>query len=257
VFIATRHDSHGDYVLQALRGGKHVFVEKPLCLTITELLEIREAYAESVQLEPRQLMVGLNRRFSPHVTLIKSKLSDAPVAMTCRVNAGAVPAESWIQDSQLGGGRIIGEGCHFIDLMTSLCGSLPTRVRATAIPDPQQLQDTVSIQVEFANGSIGTLHYFANGSQQLPKEHVEVFQSGCVYTVQDFRRATIYSNGKLEHNKTKSQNKGQAEMVAQLLGRIKTGGPPLIPFAEIDAVMAACFAATESLKTGMPVGIVG
>jgi len=257
VFIATRHDTHGDYVLQSIRAGKHVFVEKPVCLSIDELIEIRQAYAEANKQRPLHLMVGFNRRFSPHVTSIKKKMSDGPVAMTCRVNSGAILGDSWIQDKQIGGGRIVGEGCHFIDLMTHLCGSLPIRVRAIAVPDPNQFQDTVSVNIEFANGSIGTLHYFANGSKSLPKEHVEVYQSGRVFTIQDYRSTTTFGSGKPKLKKSASQNKGQAEMVSQFLTRIKAGGQPLIPFAEIDAVMAACFAAVESLKTGMPVGIVG
>lgn len=254
VFVATRHDTHGDYVLRSLRGGKHVFVEKPVCLNLEQLLEIRDAYAQAN--ESLQLMVGFNRRFSPHVKRLKKQLADGPLAVTYRVNAGAIPGDHWIQDMDIGGGRIIGEGCHFIDLMTYLAGSLPQTVYAQALPDPNHLHDTASIQVGFENGSIGTVHYFSNGNKGLPKEVVEVFQSGQAFQVDDFRSLTEYRGAKPSTSKSSAQNKGQAEMVRRFLGQVVEGGDPLIPIQEIFAVHAACFAALESLKTGAPVKIV-
>lgn len=251
VFVATRHDTHGEYVLQALKAQKHVFVEKPVCLTLDQLLEIQETIAN--QAEPSHLMVGFNRRFSPHVQRLKKQLGQGPLAVTCRINAGAIPGDSWIQDVDIGGGRLIGEGCHFIDLMTYLSGSLPESVYARALPDPDQFNDTVSVQLQFRNGSLGTLHYFANGHKSLPKESVEVFQSGQAFEIDDYRSLVEYRGPKPVRTKSASQDKGQAEMVRSFLRTLSDGGEPLIAPQQIFAVHAACFAALESLKTGMPV----
>ncbi len=253
VFIATRHDSHGDYVQQALQAGKHVFVEKPVCLSMEQLLDIRETHAGLS--EPRQLMVGFNRRFAPHAQQLKQRLGAGPLAATYRVNAGAIPGDSWIQDPDIGGGRIVGEGCHFIDLLTFLTGSQPATVYARAIPDPHHFNDSVSIQIEFHNGSIGTVHYFANGHKSMPKESVEVFQGGQAFQLDDYRSLHEYRVAKPTRHKSTSQDKGQARMVASFLESVAQGGESTIPAEEIFAVHAACFAALESLKTGLPVKI--
>ncbi len=246
IFVATRHDSHARYVRQALSTGKHVFVEKPLCLTPDELSDIEELYARSGE---RQLMVGFNRRFAPHVVHLKRQLSRGPLSMIYRINAGAVPPDHWTQESRFGGGRIIGEVCHFIDFLTWLCGACPTAVHATALPDPDGLNDTVSINLEFSNGSIGTIGYFANGAKELPKEYAEVYGAGLTGIIRDFKTLEIYSGGRTYRKKSLAQDKGQAGMVTAFVERIQQGGPPLIPAEEIFRVTRATFAVLESLKT--------
>ena len=252
VFIATRHDSHARYVRQAIQAGKHVFVEKPLCLNETELEDILQAHQGQDSL---QLMVGFNRRFAPLAVVLKSKLGGGPMAMIYRINAGAIPADTWIQDPAIGGGRIVGEACHFIDFLTFLCGSLPTLIHAAAVPDPDGLNDTVNINLQFANGSIGTVSYFANGSKSLDKEYVEVYQSGQTAILRDFKQLEIHGSRKPFRKKLINQDKGQARMVQAFVERVKSGGPPLIAPEEIARVTQCTFAAHESLKTRQAFGV--
>ena len=247
VFVATRHDSHAAYVKAALAAGKHVFVEKPLCLTEEELNEIEEIH-RTVDGAP-QLAVGFNRRFSPHAANLKRQLGDAPISMLYRVNAGSIPKDSWIQDRDIGGGRIIGEACHFIDFLTWLCGALPRRVHAVAIPDSDGLNDTVSINLQFADGSVGSVSYFSNGARNMPKEYVEVYSTGMVGIIKDFKELEIHSAGKPRHTKTLVQDKGQAPMVTSFLQRIREGGMPLIDPGDIFAVTRATLGVLESLRT--------
>ncbi|MCE7902079.1 MAG: oxidoreductase [Gammaproteobacteria bacterium PRO9] len=250
VFIATRHESHGEYVLKALAAGKHVFVEKPLCVTEDELRAIEHVVGQSAG---GQLLVGLNRRFAPLAVQARIALraGSAPMAMVYRVNAGQIPAGTWIQDPELGGGRIIGEACHFIDFMTWMNGSLPVSVHALSLRDPQQHDDTVTINLGFANGSIGTLNYFANGAKKLPKERVELYLSGQVAVIDDFRELTLYQGSKQTRDKRLGQDKGQGPMVQAFLGAVAAGGAPVVPFEEIRAVTAATFAAMRSLRSGI------
>jgi predicted dehydrogenase/threonine dehydrogenase-like Zn-dependent dehydrogenase len=252
VFIATRHDTHAQYVKQCVEAGKHVFVEKPLCLRPGDLDEIRQAWSHHTD---RQLMVGFNRRFAPLAMELKKRVPPGPMSILYRINAGAIPSDSWIQDMEVGGGRILGEVCHFVDFLTWMCGSLPTQVFASALPDPHGLNDTVAMNLSFANGSIGTISYFANGSKELPKEYVEVFAAGLTGIIWDFKEMKIYGKGKPMRKRLLNQDKGQSQMMRQVLQRIKTGGEPLIPPAEVFAVTQACFAALESIKTRQPVGI--
>lgn len=257
VFIATRHDTHGDYVLKALRAGKHVFVEKPVALKFEELEAIHEFYltAETNDSVPA-LMVGFNRRFAPLAVELKRRLGNGPMSMVYRVNAGAIPAEHWIQDAEIGGGRIIGEACHFIDFMTFLCGACPVSVFASALPDPQNLRDTVSMNIEFSNGSVGTVCYFANGSKSLDKEYIEIYQSGLSAIIQDFREMTIYGKGKPERRKLMSQDKGQDAMIKAFLGGLKAGTGVPISFEELYAVSLATFAAERSIAERSPVKLI-
>ena len=248
VFIATRHDSHADYVIKALSSGKHAFVEKPLCLTHQELEKIIEIkYSQP----DRQLCVGYNRRFSPLSELIKKNLGSGPMTMIYRVNAGKIPADTWIQDMELGGGRIIGEACHFIDYLTWLNGSLPESVYATSLPDPQSKNDTVNINIVFGNGSTGLVAYYANGPKSLPKEYIEVYRSGAAAIFNNFKSVKVYG-GKRARKRLFNQDKGQKQMVEGFLKSI-IEGKPLIPFEEIVAVSKATFAVLESLRTGLPV----
>jgi polar amino acid transport system substrate-binding protein len=253
VFIATRHDSHAEYVNSALRAGKHVFVEKPLCLTEQELTEIEELYNSSDHC--CQLMVGFNRRFAPHAVELKKHLDNVPISMLCRVNAGSIPSDNWIQDKDIGGGRIIGEACHFIDLLTWLCGALPRQIHAVAIPDPDGLNDTVNINLQFANGSIGSLSYFSNGSKEIPKEYVEVYSAGLIGIIRDFKELEIHSTGKPRRKKILAQDKGQAGMVRAFIKSIKDGGSPLIGADEIFAVTRTTLAVLESLRTHQAVSL--
>ena len=250
VFIATRHDSHADYVLKALKAGKHVFVEKPLCLTTDEIDEIVKVHSD---LRPptsdlHLLMVGYNRRFAPLAVEMKKRLGTGPVAMIYRVNAGAIPPDTWIQDKDLGGGRIIGEACHFVDFLTFMAGSLPTHVYASALPDSHGLNDTVNINLSFANGSIGTVSYFANGSRSLPKEYIEVHQAGISGILSDFKELRVYGTGKPFRKKLFSQDKGQMEMVRTFLDGVKNGGVSPIPFEELVRVSRMTFAVHASLR---------
>lgn len=246
VFVATRHDSHAQYVKQALLAGKHVFVEKPLCLTPEELTEIEEIHTRS---DGRHLMVGFNRRFAPYAVELKNRLGAGPMSMLYRINAGSIPKDSWIQDMQLGGGRIVGEACHFVDFLTWLCGSLPRCVHAVALSDPHGLNDTVSINLEFANGSIGSINYFANGSKELAKEYMEVYAAGRTGIIRDFKEIEIHSSGKPYRKKSFSQDKGQASMVKAFIASVRNGGAPIIPAAESFAATRATFAVLESLRT--------
>lgn len=252
VFIASRHDSHADYVLQALRNGKHVFVEKPLCLREDELAAITAAYREREAAPDggRLLMVGFNRRFSPLARALKQEFGDGPMAMHYRINAGHIPRESWIQDPDTGGGRIIGEACHFIDFLTYLNGSLPDTVHAAAMRAPSGLSDTVTITLSFRNGSIGTVSYFANGDKSLAKERVEIFAAGAAAVLDDFRLLSLHAQGKRKERRLMSQDKGQKSEVAGFVEAVRNGTGPLIPFEEIHSTTNAAIMVLESLRTG-------
>lgn len=246
VFVATRHDSHGPYVLKSLQANKNVFVEKPLCLLECELEQIIEAQAAN----KKAVMVGFNRRFSPLTKKLKKAVGNNPMTMIYRINAGAIPKDTWIQDAEIGGGRILGEACHFIDYLTYLNGSLPTKITASALPDANQLNDTLNILIQFENGSSGVVGYYANGSKAMTKEYVEVFSAGMSATLSDFKELKIYGKGKPKKKKILNQNKGQKEMVEAFVdGLLKDGQAP-IPFEEIVAVTKASFKVLESIKRG-------
>ena len=248
VFVATRHDSHAKYVLEALGAGKNVYVEKPLCLTLDELVEIEDCVAES----GKGVMIGFNRRFSPFAKFLKKKLGSAKMSMIYRINAGSIPASHWIQDPTVGGGRIIGEVCHFVDLMTYMCGSNPVKVTASALPDAAGLNDSVNIIVDFANGSTGVIAYYANGSKSLPKEYFEAYHAGVTGIIQDYRRAEVYGR-KVESMKKANQDKGQPEMMRVFFDSLADGSLP-IPMDQIFSVTKATFAVIESIReSGMPI----
>ncbi|RYM33466.1 oxidoreductase [Brumimicrobium glaciale] len=246
LFIATRHDSHAEYVLKGLKSGKNIFVEKPICLTEGELDEII-TLQQKVQ---KPVMIGFNRRFSPFISTIKKKFGEGPMTMIYRVNAGNIPKDNWIQDMEIGGGRIIGEACHFIDLLTFINGSLPKTVTAMALPDPNGLNDTVNISIQFENGSTGIVAYYANGSKELPKEYLEVFASGNTAILSDFKELKIYGKGKPFKNKSFNQNKGQKEMVEAFINGLLKDGQSPIPMKDIFAVTRATFKVLESIKNG-------
>jgi polar amino acid transport system substrate-binding protein len=245
VFVATRHDTHAGYVLEALAAGKHVFVEKPLCLEEEQL----EAIVRAKAARPHtKLCVGFNRRFSPLVTTMRSALGGGPMAMLYRVNAGALPPGSWILDPEVGGGRIIGEACHFVDLMTFLNGSLPETVQAFGLEHGAEAQ-TVTINLRFANGSVGSIAYFSNGPKELPKEYLEIYRDGAAAILRDFKEAEIVAPGNAHRSKLLFQDKGPAPLVRAFLEAVKDGTPEPVPFDEIVAVTRATFRILESLAT--------
>ena len=252
VFIATRHDSHGSYVLKSLEANKNVFVEKPLCLLESELEEIIEAQSKT----NKAVMVGFNRRFSPLTTKLKKALGNNPMTMMYRVNAGSIAGDNWIQDLEIGGGRILGEVCHFIDYLTYINGSVPVKVSATALPDANKLNDSLNILIQFKNGSSGVLAYYANGSKSMTKEYVEVFSAGQSAILNDFKELKIYSKGKPKKIKIFNQNKGQKEMVDAFVNGILKDGQAPIKFEEIIAVTKTCFKILESIsKNGVQINI--
>lgn len=248
LFITTRHDSHAALVLESLRHGKHVYVEKPLCMNEEELELIRKTYEEHRSI----LMTGFNRRFSPLIVRLKKDLDVSPSlprAVHYRVNAGALPANHWVHDSVTGGGRIIGEVCHFIDLCMFLAGAPITSVSASAMADAGHLNDTLTINLAFSNGSIAGISYFSNGSKQVPKEKIEVFYGGKTAEVNDFTSLTIHPNqsSKSVNMKLSTQDKGHRHSFAAFLDSVRSGQGAPIPFAEQYLSMLATFYVRESV----------
>ena len=252
VVITTRHDSHARFVLTALAAGKHVFVEKPLCLTLDELAEIESAVglAPSAALAPAgeggssapMVMVGFNRRFAPQVQRLKGLLVgvSAPKAFVMTVNAGAIPADHWTQDAAVGGGRVVGEACHFIDLLRFLAGAPISRYSKTTMDSATG--DSVVLQLSFADGSIGTVHYLANGSKAFPKERLDVFAAGRVLQLDNFRRLRGFGWPGFKSMNLWRQDKGQRVCAAAFVQALRTGAPAPIPFDEIVEVSRVAIA---------------
>jgi len=238
VVIATRHDSHARYVLAALRAGKHVFVEKPLCLTHEELDEIERLYGSLLNepAGPPLLTVGFNRRFAPHVQKMRALLENVPGprAMVMTVNAGPVPADHWTRDPEIGGGRLLGEACHFIDLLRYIAGVPIERCSRLDLQGPSS--DTASLQFVFADGSIGTVHYLTNGSRAFPKERLEVFAGGRVLQLDNFRVLRGWGWRGFRRERLWRQDKGQRGCVRAFLTAVEHGGPPPIPIEEVFEV---------------------
>ena len=195
-------------------------------------------------------MIGFNRRFAPLVQIIKDKITEGPMSMIYRINAGNIPKENWIQDDEIGGGRIIGEVCHFIDMLTYINGSLPLTVSAFSLPDPHGLNDTVNISIRFENGSTGVVAYYANGSKELEKEYIEIFSSGTTAILSNFKSLKIYGSGRPFKKRLFNQNKGQKEMVESFIESIKNGTNSPIPMNEIFAVTRSTFKVMESINNG-------
>lgn len=256
VFVATRHDTHAQYVMEALSAGKNVFVEKPLCITERELSRL-ESVLRDPERSPRSavLMVGYNRRFSVVTDVLKSHLSTDPMSMIYRVNAGPLDPQSWAQDIDVGGGRILGEVCHFVDYLAYVCGSMPVSVHARAIKQVGQDSDTLQVSLSYANGSIGCIHYFANGSRLVRKEYIEVYQNGVTAINDDFRRISVQGRRPLKRLRLKGQDKGQAAEVRAFLQAARRRDQSVMPVEEILATCRTLFAALESLRTGAPVAV--
>jgi predicted dehydrogenase/threonine dehydrogenase-like Zn-dependent dehydrogenase len=242
VVVATRHDSHARLALAAQAAGKHVFVEKPLCLTQEELEEIAVAFSEAGS---PTLMVGFNRRFAPHVQRMKALLAatPGPKAFTMTVNAGVVPATHWTQDRQVGGGRLVGEGCHFIDLLRFLANAAITSSSITVMGDATR--DSLTVSLAFADGSIGTVHYYANGSKAFPKERLEVFAAGRVLQLDNFRRLTGFGWPGFTKMNLWRQDKGQSACAAAFVESVRAGMAAPIPLDQLLEVARVTLALGE------------
>lgn len=244
VFITTRHNSHAALTVEALNSGKSVFVEKPLALNLDELNSIISAYKSSGQ----ALIVGFNRRFSPHAIKMKSLVNGSQVNVIATMNAGFIPKESWVHDLKVGGGRVIGEACHFIDLITYLSGSRVISVCMNAMGEsPQENTDNVSILLKYENGSTGVINYFSNGSKAYAKERVEVYSQERTLILDNFRKLEGFGFSGFSKLKTKL-DKGHRNMYETVMKSITTGGSEVIPIEEIINTTKASFAAIESMK---------
>lgn len=256
IFVATRHDSHARIVAEALRAGKHVFVEKPLALDAAQLSDVVRAYEEARAKSPLHLMVGFNRRFAPHVRKAKELLAGTtePKAMVMTVNAGSIPGNHWVHDPAVGGGRIVGEGCHFIDLLRFLAGAPIKEVQAVCVggsPSDGIRGDKATFTLSFADGSIGTVHYLANGNKDFPKERLEVFCGGRILVLDNFRRLTGYGWKGFREDRQWRQDKGHTAEVAAFIAAVEKGGPPPIPIDEIIEVTRATLEITRKISKGV------
>jgi predicted dehydrogenase len=247
VAILTRHDTHAELVLKALQAGKHVFVEKPLAINRDQLAAISEQLLSS---HSSLLTVGFNRRYAPLARQLASHFAHRTEALYAhyRVNAGYLPLNHWTQDPDVGGGRIIGEGCHFIDFITFLVGAVPVSVSAVALPDNGKYrEDNVSMTFTFPDGSVGVVDYLANGDKSFPKERIEVFCGGRVAVLDDFRALEMVHDGRRKMVKG-AQDKGWKEEWVAFAKAIREGGEPPIPYEQLVGVTKASFAAVESLR---------
>lgn len=259
VMITTRHNLHASMVLDSLRAGKHVFVEKPLCLNEEELEEIVRVYSSQLiaHSSPPLLTVGFNRRFAPLAQRMKSLLGQGNMNIVATMNAGFIPPNSWIHNPQVGGGRIIGEACHFIDLCSYLADSRVVAVCMNAMGrSPRENTDNASILLRYADGSNAVINYIANGSKAYSKERIEVHSQERTLVLDNWRTLTGFGFNGFTSQKRK-QDKGHAEQFRLLIERIKTGGNVLIPFEEIVNTTRASFSAITSLKEGRWIEVSG
>jgi predicted dehydrogenase/threonine dehydrogenase-like Zn-dependent dehydrogenase len=245
VMITTRHNSHAAQVAETLRAGKHVFVEKPLALTHEQLDEV---IAACEQLKNVTVNVGFNRRFSPHSVAVKKALGSGPMNIIATMNAGFIPATSWVHDLATGGGRIIGEACHFIDLCSYFTGSEVVAVCMNAMgTSPSLNTDNSSILLKYADGSNAVINYFANGSKSYAKERIEIYSQERTAVIDNWTVTKGYGFKNFRSLKT-SLDKGHKNQFAELITRVKQGGAPLIPFDSIVNTTRASFATLQSVK---------
>lgn len=254
VFIATPHNSHASYTIAALKANKNVFVEKPLAMNQEELQALEDAYRGS----NGKLMVGFNRRFAEVSNTIKKAFDNLsePLFVNIRVNAGFIPKEHWTQNPEVGGGRIIGEMCHFIDLMQYFTDSEPIKVYAECINtanEKMKADDNISIIVKFKNGSVGNLNYLANGDKSLPKEMIEVFGGGKTGRIHDFRSGELHERN--QTTKLKSSSKGHKQEVDAFLSALNEGKESPISFESLSLTTKTTFKIIDSLNTGLPQNI--
>jgi polar amino acid transport system substrate-binding protein len=256
IVIATRHDSHANLAQRGLEAGRHVFVEKPLALNHEELAGVISAAQQS----RGQLMVGFNRRFSPLALKARELFADraTPLSINYRVNAGRAPRNHWAADPKEGGGRIIGEACHFIDFIHFITGSLTARVYAEAISTSSQdinNEDSVFISLRLADGSNASIAYLAEGDRALPKERIEIFGSGKSFVLDDFRSGSAWHNGRETKTKLRAQDKGQKDEIRAVCAMVRDGGQAPIALDDLATTTRATFRVLESLRTGLPVEV--
>ncbi len=253
--ITTRHHLHAEQAIAALHAGKHVFCEKPLCLNQAELQRIAAVHDDQ---DISLLMVGFNRRFAPLAIRMKKFLFEVrePMAIHYRVNAGYVAPDHWLHDPQQGGGRIIGEVCHFVDFVSFLTGSLAVEVETRSLPNTNQYSnDNILCSLRFTDGSQATITYLANGDKSYSKERIEVFGGGCVAMLEDFRRLELVRNGKKRVFRTMRQDKGHRSEWKAFITAIASGQASPIPFPEIESTMLTTFALEESRCLGQLIAV--
>lgn len=257
ILIGTRHDSHAELAARALRSNRHVFVEKPLALNDAEL----DAVMNAARASAGHLVVGFNRRFSPLAREAKEFFATrgGPLSILYRVNAGRIPRGHWVQDAYEGGGRIVGEVCHFIDLMQFWTGAPPVSLFAETVAanDHEAVEaDSVFLTLRFADGSNGCIAYIAEGDKALAKERIEIFGAGKAFVLDDFRRAAFFQKGKETRKDLKLQDKGQTAMVGAVCAMVRDGAEaPPISLAELEATSRATFRALDSIRTGATVSV--
>jgi polar amino acid transport system substrate-binding protein len=252
VVIATRHDSHAELTCRALERGLNVLVEKPLALNAKELDAIVEAATGS----RGSLTVSFNRRFSPFARAAKKFFAgQSPLSILYRVNAGRIPRSHWTQDPREGGGRVVGEVCHFVDLIYFLTGSTVQRVFAEAISSQGKQavdDDSVFISLKLADGSNATIAYLAEGDRALPKERIEIMGGGRSFVIDDFKVASTYQDGRETHTKLRTQDKGHRDEISAVCAAVLAGAPGPIPLQELVEATRVTFRIVESLRTGQP-----
>jgi predicted dehydrogenase/threonine dehydrogenase-like Zn-dependent dehydrogenase len=253
VFIATRHDLHAAQAIEALRAGKAVWLEKPMGLDAEQVDAVVAAARESGRL----LAVGYNRRFSAHARAIRQTFQDreSPISIQYTVAAGATPTGTWINDAREGGGRIVGEVCHFVDLCTYLVGRTPDSVHATAMGRDSQQDDSVVATLAYPDGSVATIHYLASASSELPKERFEVSGGGVTARCENFRQTRILGGRRSSGLKKLNQDKGQARAIDEVLAAVRSGGEGPYSLEELVSTSRVTFAIRESVACGRPVEI--
>ena len=252
VFIATRHNLHTEMAVEGLSKGKYVFVEKPLAISIEQLDEILDAW----RTYDGRIMVGFNRRFSRFARMIKEHFNSRtyPISINYRINAGPAPKDSWIQDPEQGGGRVIGEVCHFVDFLQYVVGSYPIRVYSEMLRHTEEdgdIIDSISSVLAFPDGSMGTINYLSNGDKRFPKERVEVFGGGSVCVIDDFMSAKIIAGGRTKKI-SGHQDKGHASEIREFIRAVKNNDRVPEDFREAVAVTITTFKILESAKDGLP-----
>jgi len=258
IFIATRHNLHAGLAAEALRRGKAVFVEKPLALTEQDLSQVVAAAEATGGL----LMVGYNRRFAPVAQDVKAYFSgrSGPMTILYRINAGQLAAGHWAMDGVEGGGRVIGEVCHFVDFVQFLTNSLPARVCSASVGQSRKagfVDDSVAVSIKMADGSIASILYAASGDPSAPKEKIEVFCDRRIAVIDDFKTAELLTDGKKVIAGSRNQDKGHRAEVAAFLDAVRRGGEAPIALASLAATSSACFAINECARSGAPTDVVG
>ena len=258
VCIATRHSTHAEYAIRALNAGKHVFVEKPVVALEEDLDRLVDAYLEANRTARVAFMAGLNRRFAPLVRKLKGSLPSGPVQMIYRVNSGHIPTSSWLHEVNEGGGMLVGEMCHFVDVMQFVAGAAPVDVYASSVAaHNSEIEDTdnLSVVVRFQNGSVGTLCYSTIGAKTAPKERFEVFGAGMAAFLDDFRSLEIFDERGRKRSKSMNQDKGQEEQIRQTVKSFRELGDAPIPFREIIDGMRVVFGARRSAIEGYKIDL--